>query len=292
MTSALDPIIDTIVQALEAGVAPWRKSWEAYGGLRALRNTKEPFRGINQLNLATIGALRGYSSPVWLTYNQAQEAGGNVRKGERSTPGLLYKTRQVDDDQDEQSFRAYIKAYPLFNACQCDDLPDDLMNVERVAHSSPEHPILACLPAIGVHLSEDGRDPCYIPVSDTIHMPAASAFTSLEEWLGTLSHEVVHSTGHPGRLNSETLVKYGENRPAEELVAEIGAAFLATDLGFQPSQTTWDNHLAYVGSWAKLLKNDRAALSKAVFNARKACDFILEARSNRNADDARLAEAA
>lgn len=282
MKNALDPIIDTIVQALENGVAPWRESWQAYGGLRALRSTKEPFRGINQLNLSTIGAIRGYTSPVWLTYNQAQEAGGNVRKAEKSTPAVLVKSRAVDagTEGEDQSFRTYMKVYPVFNACQCDGLPDDLMNIAKIEHSTPDHTILDYLPAMGVRLVEDGRDPCYFPSTDTIHMPKATAFTSLEEWIGTLAHETIHSTGHERRLNRQTLAEYKTQRPAEELVAEIGAAFLATDLGFPPSQTTWDNHMAYVGSWAKLLKNDRGALSQAVFNARKACDFIISAKAN------------
>lgn len=279
--SAFDPIIDTIIEALEKGVAPWRQTWETCGGLVAVRNNLVPFTGFNQLTLSLVQSQRGYTSPVWLTYNQAQEAGGQVRKGERNTPGLLFKQSATKDSDDEVSDapKAYAKVYALFNACQCDGLPAELMRRAEVP-SATSHDVIDLIEACGMTIVQDGSMPRYNIMTDRIHMPPAAMFETMEEWVGTALHECAHGTGAPSRLNRTSLIDYtGDNRSIEELVAELSAYRLATALNFPPSTATQDNHIAYLAGWAEIIKRDRAKLAEAAALSQRAVDYILSKRA-------------
>lgn len=274
MKPALDPIVDMIIASLEQGVAPWRQTWETFGGLHALRHNKVPFTGLNQLTLSMVAAVRGYSSTVWLTYNQARELGAQVRRGERSTPGCIFKPAKKDEDED-QEVRGYVKVYPLFNADQCDNVPQDLLTKTELPPAT-QHDVIELIAKTGMTIVQDGRMPHYQPLRDEIHLPPASMFESVDEWVGTLLHEAGHGTGHKNRLARQTLADYtGENRVMEELIAEIFSLLIATRLNIPPSKATQDNHLAYIGSWAKLIRKDRNKLSEAVGAAQRAVDYFI-----------------
>lgn len=277
MKPALEPFVDMIIASLEQGVVPWRQTWKTYGGFYAVRNNGVQFRGVNQLILSTTQTVRGYASPVWLTYNQALDAGGQVRKGMKGTAALLYRPT-ANDDQDQGDGdgkpKFYSKVYSLFNADQCDGLSAE-MTSPTAKHSSPPHKVIDMIKSMGVKFVEDGAMPHYSRLTDSIHMPAASAFETEAEWVGTALHESAHSTGAEHRLNRPSLIDYvGDNRVFEELVAEIAAAMMGGVLGLPPSQATWDNHVAYIGSWAKYLKNDRNKILEAGSAAQAACDYL------------------
>ncbi len=274
MKPALDPIVDMIIAQLDEGVAPWRQTWETFGGLHALRHNKVPFTGLNQLTLSMVAAVRGYSSTVWLTYNQALECGAQVRRGERSTPGCLFKPVKVEDPDCDET-RGYIKVYPLFNADQCDNVPVDLLTKPELPPAT-QHEVVWLIEKTGMKIIQDGRSPHYQPGRDEIHLPPATMFESMDEWVGTLLHEAGHGTGHQTRLARPTLADYsGQSRVMEELVAELFSLMVATRLNIPPSKATQDNHMAYIEGWAKLIRNDRNKLSEAVGAAQRAVDYFI-----------------
>ncbi|NQY15282.1 MAG: DUF1738 domain-containing protein [Henriciella sp.] len=189
-------IIDMVVVALENGLQPWRKPWETSGdGAVWLprRADHQPFSGMNAITLMMAGAAAGYSSPYWLTYKQAQQAGGQVRRGERAMPAILYKTRIVEpeDDPDDGYVMRYLKCYSVFCADQCEGLPGDYFPV--LTERPPQAPTDSVLDAFPVPIRYGGDRAFYSEAHDFIQLPEPSAFHCSESYLATKAHEQIHN---------------------------------------------------------------------------------------------------
>ncbi|EBW3293898.1 DNA primase [Salmonella enterica subsp. enterica serovar Bijlmer] len=284
-------VTDKIITALENGTTPWRKAWQTgKEGLPANAITGRNYSGINVMLLWIDAADKGFHSNRWLTFKQALDAGGNVRKGEKSTLVTLFKPFQkeatdnsgqpVFDDNGEVVMRdrCFMTSFHLFNVEQCENLPDKLYpeipvlpDVERIARAEQ---IAAYSGVSVIHRHQDRA--YYRPSVDHIMMPEAAQFDSAEDYYSTLLHELVHSTGHVSRLAREGIVstskKFGDPVYGfEELVAEMGAAFLCAELGINGDL----QHESYIASWLQTLKEDNRAVFRAARFAREAFEYLV-----------------
>jgi antirestriction protein ArdC len=275
-------VTDKIIAAIEAGCPPWRKPWTgSKGGVCfPLRSNGEPYRGINILMLWLEADEKGYVSPRWFTYKQAQDSGAQVRKGEKSTTVVKYGTFEKEDrDTGEDKTFSYAKAYRVFNADQIEGLPAELYgkapDAPRNIGTDADPALDAFFAATGANItsSEDPRA-YYNSAADVIHMPPIATFHSAEGFYSTLAHETIHWTGHKSRLDRLVSNNARKAYAFEELVAEIGACFLGAQIGIAPEI---DQSAAYVKGWLKALKEDKRAIFSAASEAQKAADLILEA---------------
>ena len=281
MPNVYEIITQRIIHQLESGVAPWRKPWKARGKSGLPRNlvSGHEYRGINLWILLS----SGYASSHWLTFRQARELGGHVRQGETGLPVVYWKfgTREVQDGDEIIEKRSVLcRYYTVFNVAQCEGLR---IRPAEPAEDQPEtQPIEACEQVVTGWLGKPtirhgGDCASYHKVLDCVQMPEKPCFDSGEEYYSTLFHELTHSTGHPTRLNRSTLMdfeRFGDhNYSREELVAELGAAFLAGYCGIE--NKTINNSAAYLASWLDALKNDHRMVLIAASQAQKAADLIL-----------------
>ncbi len=271
-------ITDRMIGLLESGTVPWRKEWSG-SDLPVNLISKKTYRGINVLLLS----MSEYSSPYWLTFNQAKKVGGHVRKGERSTMIVFWKwidKREDTEDDDKRDGVPYLRYYNVFNVEQC-ELPDGAVPVDT--DSPTVQPIAECERVVSAmplcpEIAHNGNGRAYYRRGDdSIHMPLRDSFESPEAYHSTLFHELAHSTGHKSRLDRHSLTEYdgfgGQNYSREELIAEMSAAFLNGTTGI--GTATIDNSAAYVASWLKALKNDKRMVVTAAAQAQKATDYIL-----------------
>lgn len=273
-------ITDTLIAKMEEGVLPWRQEWTGSTGIMQLprRVTGETYQGINVLLLWIAAAEKGFAADQWMTFNQAKKLGANVRKGERGTKIVFYKTLEIEDENGEDRKIPMARTFTVFNVEQIDNLPAEYTPAPRETVDTGARGLAdldAFFQATGAAIAIDGQQPHYRPSSDSIHMPAVSTFTTAAAYYATLAHELVHWTGHKSRLD-----RFGENtKPAyafEELVAELGACFLCASLGLAPDL---DNSAAYLASWLRALKDDKRFIFRAAAAAQKATDFLLAAAS-------------
>ena len=225
----------------------------------------------------------GYSSPYWLTFRQAKELGGHVRQGETGLPVVYWRfgTREVQDGDEIIEKRSVLcRYYTVFNEEQCADLR---LQPARPTENQPQvGPIETCEQVVSGWLSRPvihhgGDIASYNKVVDLVRMPNRSCFDGSEEYYSTLFHELVHSTGHPARLDRSTLrdfERFGDEiYSREELVAEMGAAFLSGYCGIE--NRTIKNSAAYLANWLEALKSDARMVLIAAGQAQKAADLIL-----------------
>jgi len=271
-SSVYQIITEQIIRQLESGVAPWHKPWATELPKNIV--SKREYRGINVFLLASLG----YGSPYWLTYKQATELGGNVRRGEHGTKVVFWKFDKHETEdaagQTVERTSAILRYYTVFNLEQCDGIsplgPSRTVNpiaeCERIVAEMPNAP----------RFEQDCRA-WYRPSTDAVGMPARNTFDSAEAYYSTLFHELTHSTGHAsrfGRDGIEQLNTFGsESYSKEELVAEMGAAMLAGFAGIERS--TLANSAAYLKSWIDVLKADSRMVVFAASQAQKAADYIL-----------------
>lgn len=278
-----EEVTAAVVEALQAGVKPWEKPWS--GGnvpTHALRHNGMPYRGVNVLILWMAAAAKGYGSAFWMTYRQAAELGGQVRKGERSTVVVYYGATKIaeenqDGEEEERNIR-FLKQFNVFNADQIEGLPAHYYAkpvplapaVERIAE------LEAFVAATGADIENRGTLACYSEALDAIRMPPIEAFKNAEYYYSTLCHELTHWTKHRSRLAREFGRKAldDEAYAREELVAELGSAFLGAEFGFAPGHI--EDHAAYIASWLKVLENDKRAIFQAAAHAQRAVDFLLQ----------------
>jgi antirestriction protein ArdC len=292
-------ITDQIVSELEKGVKPWLQPWHAEhaGGriTRPLRANGVGYRGINVLMLWSAAMDKGYAAPVWMTFKQALELNANVRKGERGSL-VVYADKILRTETDaatgEDSERAipFMKGYTVFNVEQIDGLPEHfyakpvppMQTVPRIDRAE------AFFAATGANVVHGGSRACYVPSTDNIHMPCIDFFRDAESYYATRAHETTHWTRHKSRLNREFGRKrFGDEGYAmEELVAELGSAFLSADLDLTPEVR--EDHASYIASWIKVLKNDKRAIFTAASHAQRAADFLhgLQTSASTHADAA------
>lgn len=286
MTTSRNDIYQTvtnaIVAALEQGVRPWLKPWNAEHAAgrinRPLRSNGQPYRGINVLMLWMAAEAKGYSAPIWMTYRQATELKGQVRKGEKSTVVTYGNTitRKDEETGDKQNI-FFLKTYSVFNVEQIDGLPAHFYATTNPAPLDP----MARIPEVEAfrlntkaEVHHGGNQAYYTISQDRVQMPPFEAFRDAASYYTTLLHEITHWTRHPSRLNRDFGRKrWGdEGYAAEELVAELASAFLAADLGLAIEPR--DDHAAYVASWLKVLKNDKRAIFTAASAAQAAADYL------------------
>ena len=267
-----------IVAMLEAGTVPWRRPWDTGKPLnKPLRACGKPYTGINVIRLWGVTVSKGYASPYWMTFNQAKALGGCVRKGEKGY-GIVYYgggTRTKTDDEGEEQRRQYrfLKSYTVFNAEQVEGLPDSFKNVVQDHGTQPIPAVLELVAKAGVNVVEVNRGASYASARDIVLMPPTSAFVSADAWAATMLHECVHWTGHKDRLNRVLSCYMGdEDYCREELVAELGAAFLCADLGVVDHPR--EQAAAYLDHWLGNLKEDKTYIFTAAAAAAKAADFL------------------
>ena len=270
-----DLVTERIIAALEAGTVPWRKPWTASpASFPTSLSSGKPYRGVNVLILDSVAMSAGYGHNLWATFKQVKAMGGSVLKGEKATPIVLWKpVEKINDAGEEESFML-LRYYNVFNIAQTDlEVPAKyLVEREPVAIADGVARALAYPggPEV-VHRFQDRA--FYTAKNDRITLPEVEQFTSESAFAETALHEVTHSTGHSSRLDRLEEGRFGcESYAKEELVAEIGAAMLATHLGLDIS---WDQTAAYVGSWLKALKDDRSMIVSTAQAAQKAVDVVL-----------------
>ena len=276
-------VTDRIVEDLAAGVRPWMKPWSAGHAdgriSRPLRHNGTPYRGVNVLLLWGEAQAKGFGSPSWMTYKQAQELGGQVRKGEAGSM-VVYADRYTKSETNERGEEAerevaFMKGYTVFNVEQIDGLPAQyLAPVAPVLQPLPLHQAAeAFFAATGATFCHGGSRAFYAPVRDFIQLPPAEAFRDAESYAATKAHELIHWTGHPHRNAREFGRRFGDRAYAfEELVAELGAAFLCADLGITPE--VQPDHAAYLAHWLQVLKEDKRAIFSAAAHAQRAADYV------------------
>jgi antirestriction protein ArdC len=284
-TDIYQRITDKIVHQLESGVRPWMQPWSAGadGGriIRPRRFNGQPYNGINVVMLWSAADEKGYHSPTWMTFKQALEFEAHVRKGEQGTL-VVYADKilrtETNTETGEEAERAipFMKGYTVFNVEQIEGLPAHFYAkpepksepVARIAHADE------FFTATGAQIVHGGSRAFYAPSDDTIHLPCIDCFHDAESYYATLAHEATHWTRHPSRLNRDLGRKrWGDEGYAmEELVAELGSAFLSADLDLTPGVR--DDHASYIASWIKVLKNDKCAVFAAVSHAQRAVDFL------------------
>lgn len=272
-------VSERIIAELEAGAAPWVKPWSATSGANTPCNaaTNRPYSGCNVV-LLWMAQAACYRTPRFLTFKQALELGGNVRKGERGTKVYFVKQLQVrDDGTDDGSATRLIpmmREYTVFNVDQCENLPESVIAGKLVRVRNPDgRDELAddFLRSTGADIREGHGDAFYVPSRDFISMPAFEAFNGADHFYNVAFHEVLHWTGHKSRLDRDLKNRFGSRSyAAEELIAELGAAFLCAEFGFDGDIRS----AGYIASWIELLKADKRAIFTACSQASKAADYL------------------
>lgn len=276
-------VTDSILAHLERGVVPWRCPWNRSTGRPRNFHTGREYQGVNVLLLG----LLHFPSPWWMTFRQAQERGASVRKGERGAIvmkwGRYQRAERNGDGTEEKKTTFFLKSYRVFNAVQIDgiefpssesraqlDAAQRITRAEQIVAQMPQPPTI-----------QEGRTTraCYRRDSDTIEMPAFERFNTPEEFHLTLFHELIHSTGHESRLARKGVTESdgfgGKTYSQEELVAEMGAAFLGMDAEIVRDQH--DQSAAYLQGWLDVLREQdhRRWIVQAANQAGRAADFIL-----------------
>jgi antirestriction protein ArdC len=284
-TSLYDEITDKILAELEAGRLPWVQPWGTAAAKAPLAMPKNAatgrgYSGVNVLILWGAVAQHGFPGQSWLTFRQALALGGHVRRGEHGTT-VVYADRFVPDDEKRRASETgedaqaipFLKRFTVFNASQCEGLPED---IAAVAPPSPpgliEPKVEALIKASGIDFRIGGDRAFYVPALDYVQVPPPQAFFEPINWHRTALHECSHASGAPHRLNRDLSGSFGSKKYAfEELVAEISAAFCCAALGIVPTV----RHADYIGSWAEVLREDNRAIVRAASQASKAADFLL-----------------
>jgi len=267
-------ITERIVALLAQGTVPWQKPWKARTGLPRNLVSQKPYRGINVFLLLAMS----FESPFWLTFRQALQLGGTVRKGEKSCPVVFWKQTTIEDKASGEPQKIpLLRYYHVFNVVQCDGLKtgsepvaepvNGILKPDEIVAHMPQRP----------EIKHGMTRAFYSPREDCVGLPMRERFERAEGYYATLFHELVHATGHESRLNRPSLTEkggFGSNPYCkEELIAEMGAAFLCGQA--EIAERTIDNSAAYLNGWLEQLRNDKTLIVQAAAQAQKAADFIL-----------------
>jgi antirestriction protein ArdC len=272
-STAYDRITERIVSLLEHGTVPWHKPWSVKTGMPRNLITQKPYRGINPFLLLAMG----YESPHWLTFRQAMQLGGNVKKAEKSSPVVFWKQMKIEEKETEASKRIpLLRLYHVFNVAQCEGLKNVPASDETVFAVTEAAEIVTKMPQPPV-VKHGLSHAFYNPTNDMVGMPEPQRFTTEDGYHATLFHELVHATGHETRLKRQSITErngFGTDPYCkEELIAELGSAFLCGQAGIV--ERTIDSSAAYLDGWLAKLKDDRTLIVYAAAQAQKAADFIL-----------------
>jgi antirestriction protein ArdC len=269
-------VTDRIISLLESGTIPWKKPWATSNGMPKNLVSNKNYRGIN---LFLLGCQQ-YSSPYWLTYKQATEKNGFIRKGEKSSLVIFYKMldRREEDENDKNGKIPMLRYHNLFNLEQCENIPSPPIEVptyqftpieraEQIIKNMPNRP----------DISYGGNRASYSPATDSIRVPYEDRFEKNEQLYSVLYHELAHSTGHQSRLARKEVMevnRFGsEAYGSEELTAELTSAMLCGVAGI--SNETIDLAASYLDGWLSVLKKDKRMILTAAAQAQRAADYIL-----------------
>ena len=264
--SVYDTITNNIISELEKGCTPpWVQSWN--GELNTNVKSGNAYTGINRLVLMLIGLK--YDSTLWGTYNQWQKVGGQVRRGEKSTVIVYYGDGKTEKDGEEHLYK-FAKAHRVFNLDQVDNV-EHLRTKSLPALSKDYEHCDLTIKATNAIVKNGGDRACFVPSMDIIKMPHKDDFNSLDQYYCTAFHELTHWSGHKTRLKREFGDRFGDKNYAfEELVAELGSAFLSAEHNLVGDL----RHAGYIESWLEILKSDKKAIFTAASLAQKAVTFI------------------
>ena len=271
-----------IIAAIEQGAGEWHAPW-FHDGTSAARPTNissgKRYRGINTVALWVAAMAAGYGDGLWGTYLQWQDAGAQVRKGERSTTVVLWKqiassapAGHDDHDDDEDGHRRmFARAFSVFNVAQVDGYErpptDTLPENERFAHAE------AFIGNLGIKTMFGGSEAYYLPSSDTVFMPDFASFRDAASFYGTWTHENGHASEAKHRLDRDLSGRFGSAAyAAEECCVEILSGLILADLGIAHHPRA--DHAAYIASWIKVLKDDFRAIFTAASKAQQAADWM------------------
>ena len=286
MTSDVYSLVnDRILAALSQGIIPWKRPWT--GHMPTNYDSGNEYRGVNILTLGIAEMIRGYSSPYWLTFRQANKHGGHIKKGEKATYIVFSdkKIREVEKEDGTKDKKIYhfIRSFPVFNWDQTEGVPQK----ESGSALDPDRDLIEVCDAILSGMPrppayrESGNSAYYVPKQDLVNLPPIETFKTTEGYVATKFHEYAHSTGHKARLNRRGVMAVaafgGEEYSFEELVAELTSAYLCAKNGID---NTLENSSAYIQHWIEVLKNDRTMLMKASGKAMLAIDYILANEAN------------
>ncbi|ODT77192.1 MAG: antirestriction protein ArdC [Pelagibacterium sp. SCN 64-44] len=279
-------ITDRIVADLEKGVRPWMQPWRTGNAIgrvtRPLRHNGLPYSGMNVLLLWSEAIARGYAAPIWMTFKQALELGGGVRKGASGSLVVFASrfTKTETDTSGEEFDREipFLKGYTVFNVAQIDGLPDHYYGkaepvrdpIERIDHAD------RFFANTGALIRHGGNSAYYAPSTDHIQMPPFQTFRDAAAYVSVLSHEATHWTAAPHRVNRD-LSRYSKDRSdraREELIAELGSCFLCADLGVAPELEPRPDHASYLASWLTVLADDKRAIFSAAAHAQRAVAYL------------------
>lgn len=285
-------ITDRIVAAIETAgpyEMPWVKSRSGSFARPVNIASGNPYNGINILSLWIATLSSDYPTPVWGTYKQWQQRGVQVRKGEKASLVVFYKSIEKDeadtaegDDTEPSRQRLIARASHVFNAAQVEGFtPPAETSLPEAPAFDPIERAEAFAKATGAVITETGDEACYEPLTDVIRMPERRRFigtattSPAEAFYSTLCHELVHWSGVKHRLDRDLSTRFGSEAYAmEELIAELGAAFLCADLSITPEPRV--DHACYIASWLKVLKDDKRAIFTAAAKASQAANWLQE----------------
>ena len=286
-------VTDRIVAALENGTAPWVKPWKSVGGADGcvdhnLTNGRE-YNGVNVILLWMTRDERGYNRTGWVTYKQAKKLGGNVKRGEKGTQVVLWKPvkgkgKTAEAADNRRGDYLLCRTYTVFNVEQCENLPAKF-DVKPVDDSpkAEEARIAACeefAKNTDANIEHGGNRAFYQPTADSIRLPEFAQFKTDGDYYSTLFHELTHWTGIEKRCDRDLRNRFGsEAYAAEELIAELGAAFLCAQHGIDGKL----QHANYIENWLKVLKNDKRAIFTAASKAKQAVKFLNDCQANEDA---------
>lgn len=267
-------VTNQIIADIEKGDLPvWLQPWKSgrRGGIIPVNAvTGKSYNGLNVLMLWAERVEKGYPEASWLTYKQCQDAGGQVRKGEKSTPGIYVNKMLKDAGSEDERLIPFMRQFSLFNVAQCDGLPQNEPIPELPEHERNEQ-AEAFFAAVNATTKWDEPKAAYIPSKDLIVMPERGAFISPESLYAVWAHEHIHLTGHKSRLDRDLKSRFDQQAYAfEELVAEIGAAMTCAHLQVKGEL----RHASYVQHWLEVLKGDSKAILTAASMASKATDYL------------------
>lgn len=280
MKDIYDNVTNSIIAVLEQGTPPWVRPWQDCGeAVPSNLVTGKPYRGINVIMLYVEATARSYTDNRWLTYKQAGDIGARIRKGEHGTQIVFYCMREIKDsktelaDTDVADTRSIplLKTFTVFNVSQLEFVPEKFA-LRPVLTWQPIEEAEQVLIKTGAVICHGSSRAFYRPSDDIIQLPPSASFSKPEDYYATALHELCHWTGHPRRLNRPLTGRRDiEAYAYEELVAEIGAAFLCAHSGL----STRLEHASYISTWLDALRRDKRLIFVAAGAAQKAADFVL-----------------
>ena len=268
-----ETVTNRILEQLEQGVIPWRKTWN--GSEPRNYVTQKQYRGINLLLLPYGGE--------YLTFKQAKEAGGSVKRGEKSHMIVFFKMLDKTDEKTGEAEKfPYLKYSNVFHITQCEGIETKMEPISAENENEPEEAAQNIIDnyvkrtGVNVELINGSNKACYAPADDKITMPVIQQFNTTNDYYSVFFHEAAHSTGHENRLKRlEKAAAFGSHSYSkEELIAEITACMLMNFTQIEIPET-FENSVSYIKSWSQKLKDDKRMIVTAANAAQKATDLIL-----------------